>query len=163
MSREERAGDGANDQAGYGCHRVDVYQSVPPDLLHPGALPIASKYAACRLRQGDSLTSQLSTARLSRRAFLGGTLAAAAGVCFSGCGTAVSAGIAGTPLDPETVTYWNLFGGGDGARMLTMLDTYRASHPNPLEAATFTWGIRTTPRFRWPPWATRRQTWRSPT
>jgi len=52
----------------------------------------------------------------------------------------LSAGVAGTELDPGTVTYWNLFGGGDGARMLTMLDTYRTTHPNPLEAATFTWG-----------------------
>ena len=123
-----------------GATESSSIKSVPWTPCTRGALQIASEYAAGSLRQGDPLTSQLSTARLSRRGFLGGSLAAAAGLCFSGCGTAVSAGLAGTPLDPETVTYWNLFGGGDGARMLTMLDTYRASHPNPLEAATFTWG-----------------------
>ena len=81
---------------------------------------------------------------VSRRAVLRGGLGAAAAFGLagglSGCGTALSAGLAGTQLDPGTVTYWNLFGGGDGARMLTMLDNYRSSHPNALEAATFTWG-----------------------
>lgn len=81
---------------------------------------------------------------VSRRAVLRGGLGAATAFGLagglSGCGTALSAGLAGTQLDPGTVTYWNLFGGGDGARMLTMLDNYRASHPNALEAATFTWG-----------------------
>lgn len=59
---------------------------------------------------------------------------------MSGCGV-LSAGIAGTEVAPQTVTYWNLFGGGDGARMLTMQDRYRASPGSPaLQAATFTWG-----------------------
>lgn len=53
----------------------------------------------------------------------------------------MSAGLFGTKLAPGTVTYWNLFGGGDGARMQAMEETYRAAHgPNSLQAATFTWG-----------------------
>jgi len=86
------------------------------------------------------LAPQVRIPRSSRRAFLGGALATAVGLATSGCSTALSAGLAGTPLAPGTLTYWNLFGGGDGARMLTMLDNYRASHPDPLEAATFSWG-----------------------
>ena len=82
---------------------------------------------------------------LSRRALLRGGLATAAGLGLAagltGCGTAISTGLVGTPLAPGTLTYWNLFGGGDGARMQTMLDQYRASHPgSTLQAATFTWG-----------------------
>jgi multiple sugar transport system substrate-binding protein len=85
------------------------------------------------------------SSRYSRRSFLRGGLGAAAGLCLaggmSGCGSALSAGLVGTKLAPGTVTYWNLFGGGDGARMQAMEETYRASHgPNSLEAATFAWG-----------------------
>jgi multiple sugar transport system substrate-binding protein len=60
---------------------------------------------------------------------------------LSGCST-LSAGIAGTPVAPDAVTYWNLFGGGDGARMQVMQARYEAEHggPSSLEAATFTWG-----------------------
>jgi multiple sugar transport system substrate-binding protein len=60
---------------------------------------------------------------------------------LSGCGTALSAGIAGTELAPGTITYWNLFGGGDGVRMVAMQDAYRKSEgAAKLEAATFSWG-----------------------
>jgi multiple sugar transport system substrate-binding protein len=80
---------------------------------------------------------------LSRRAVLGGGLALGAGIlggALSGCST-LAAGLAGTEVAPGTVTYWNLFGGGDGARMQTMEDTYRAGPGTPaLQAATFTWG-----------------------
>ncbi|MBA8794172.1 multiple sugar transport system substrate-binding protein [Friedmanniella endophytica] len=47
----------------------------------------------------------------------------------------------GSQLDPGTVTYWNLFGGGDGSRMQTMEATYeKQKGPNSLQAATFAWG-----------------------
>jgi multiple sugar transport system substrate-binding protein len=61
---------------------------------------------------------------------------------LSGCGTAFGAGVAGTRLDPGTVTYWNLFGGGDGGRMQTMEAGYTQSHggPSSVQAATFAWG-----------------------
>ncbi|MBO0811155.1 MAG: extracellular solute-binding protein [Microlunatus sp.] len=84
-------------------------------------------------------------ARLSRRGLFRGGLGLAAGVGLagglSGCGSAFSAGIARTQLAPGTVTYWNLFGGGDGVRMIAMQDAYRkSSGASPLQAATFAWG-----------------------
>jgi multiple sugar transport system substrate-binding protein len=81
---------------------------------------------------------------LSRRSFLKSSLQVATGLSLAGtaagCST-LSAGVAGTDVAPGTVTYWNLFGGGDGVRMQTMEDAYRAGAGSPkLEAATFTWG-----------------------
>ena len=68
-------------------------------------------------------------------------LAAASLVGLSGCGSAFSSGVTGAALAPGTLTYWNLFGGGDGARMQTMQKAYaEARGPDSLQAATFTWG-----------------------
>lgn len=84
--------------------------------------------------------------RLSRRSLLKGAIGAAAGAAvaggLSGCGTAFSAGLTGSELAPGTLTYWNLFGGGDGVRMQTMEAAYAAQQggPSSLQAATFTWG-----------------------
>lgn len=83
--------------------------------------------------------------RWSRRSLFRGGLAAAAGVgataALSGCGSQFGAGIAGTTLDPGTVSYWNLFTGGDGGRMQTMESVYVKEHgPGSMQAATFTWG-----------------------
>ena len=78
--------------------------------------------------------------------FLQGTLAAAgigvAGGALAGCGSPLSAGLVASPLDPGTLTFWNLFGGGDGARLTVMLDQYAQEHGGPasLQAATFSWG-----------------------
>jgi multiple sugar transport system substrate-binding protein len=82
---------------------------------------------------------------VSRRRLLTGGLATAGLVAaaggLSGCSSALSAGLAGTALAPGTVTYWNLFGGGDGARMQAMEATYEQAHGSgSLQAATFTWG-----------------------
>jgi multiple sugar transport system substrate-binding protein len=84
----------------------------------------------------------LEPARLSRRRLLQGGLALGALAGLSGCGSAFASGVAGTPLGSQTLTYWNLFGGGDGARMQTMQQVYAAAHggPDSLQAATFTWG-----------------------
>ncbi|HEY5980420.1 MAG TPA: extracellular solute-binding protein [Microlunatus sp.] len=84
--------------------------------------------------------------RLSRRTLLKGAIGTAAGAAavggLSGCGSAFSAGLVGSDLAPGTVTYWNLFGGGDGVRMQTMQAAYAAQHggAGSLQAATFTWG-----------------------
>jgi multiple sugar transport system substrate-binding protein len=60
---------------------------------------------------------------------------------LAGCGSPVAAGVAGSQLSPGTLTFWNLFGGGDGARLTTMLDNYaKKMGPNSLQAATFAWG-----------------------
>ncbi|NAZ74833.1 extracellular solute-binding protein [Kineococcus sp. T13] len=84
-------------------------------------------------------------AALSRRSLLRGGLAAGGlglAATTSGCGSALSAGLAGTQLNPGTVTFWNLFGGGDGARLQLMLDEYREQQGSrdSLQAATFAWG-----------------------
>ena len=90
--------------------------------------------------------SPVHPARVSRRSLLRGALGTAAGLSLagglSGCGTAISAGLFGSELAPGTLTYWNLFGGGDGVRMQTMEATYADAHggPDSLQAATFTWG-----------------------
>jgi multiple sugar transport system substrate-binding protein len=85
---------------------------------------------------------------LSRRTLFRATLAGAGAAAFagtgatlSGCSTPVGAGLANTALDPDTVEFWNLFGGGDGVRMQQMLDGYRAASPaNKLQSITLTWG-----------------------
>jgi multiple sugar transport system substrate-binding protein len=74
------------------------------------------------------------------RASLLGAGAAAFGAAGAGC-SVLGAGVANTELDPGSVSYWNLFGGGDGVRMQQMLDGYRAANPNiRLDAVTLTWG-----------------------
>jgi multiple sugar transport system substrate-binding protein len=86
-----------------------------------------------------------SRTRFTRRGLIRGGLGVAAGVGLagglSGCGSAVSAGLAGSQLAPDTLTYWNLFSGGDGGRMETMEAGYRKSPgASTLQAATFAWG-----------------------
>ena len=91
-------------------------------------------------------TSRNTRGGPSRRTLLRGGLGAAAGLglagALSGCGTAFSAGVAGSQLNPGTVTFWNLFGGGDGARLQIMLDQYMSEHggSSSLQASTFAWG-----------------------
>lgn len=81
----------------------------------------------------------------SRRDLLRTGLAGAAGLtlasALSGCGSALSAGLVGSQLAPGTVSFWNLFGGGDGARMQIMEAGYEKKHgASSLRAATFSWG-----------------------
>src|SRR5947209_12309658 len=77
---------------------------------------------------------------LSRRTLLRGAFAGVGAAALAGC-SSVSAGLANTRLDPGTIQYWNLFGGGDGVRMQQMLDGYRKGHPQiPLQAVTLAWG-----------------------
>jgi multiple sugar transport system substrate-binding protein len=78
---------------------------------------------------------------IARRTLFRGALAGIGAAALGGCSSPVGAGLANTPLDPGTVDYWNLFGGGDGVRMQQMLDGYRKTHPNiPLQAVTLAWG-----------------------
>ncbi len=82
---------------------------------------------------------------VSRRTLLRSAAFATAGLgavsALGGCGSPLAAGLAGAALDPGTVTFWNLFGGGDGARLQVMLDAYQATHgPSSLTASTFAWG-----------------------
>ncbi|QBI53350.1 ABC transporter substrate-binding protein [Streptomonospora litoralis] len=72
---------------------------------------------------------------LGRRAFLAGGLAAA-GTALAGCGPADTV-LSGR----QRLRQWNLFTGGDGARMVEMHDAYRKQHPGiDFQPSTFQWG-----------------------
>ncbi|WP_308469792.1 extracellular solute-binding protein [Kineococcus rubinsiae] len=90
------------------------------------------------------MNTHTSSGGLSRRALLRGGLAAGgigAAASLAGCGSPLAAGLAGSALNPGTLTFWNLFGGGDGVRLQTMLDKYSTdTGPNSLQSATFAWG-----------------------
>lgn len=80
--------------------------------------------------------------RLSRRGFLAAGLAGLALPALAGCATSVTAGLVGSQLNPKTLVYWNLFGGGDGSRMQTMEAGYQKAHggASSLQSTTFAWG-----------------------
>lgn len=73
---------------------------------------------------------------LSRRTFLRGTFAlAAGGLTASACGTPLLRAGATAGLQ-----YWNLFGGGDGVRMVEMLQTFEENHDFNVDGVTLAWG-----------------------
>lgn len=78
---------------------------------------------------------------VSRRRLLGAGALAATALPLAGCSTPLAAGLLGTELDPSTLIYWNLFGGGDGVRMQDMQQGYRDLYgADSLQATTLTWG-----------------------
>jgi multiple sugar transport system substrate-binding protein len=86
-------------------------------------------------------TPRPGTPALSRRSLLRGTLGGLGVAALAGCSSPVVAGLGNQELDPGTIRYWNLFGGGDGVRQLQMLDGFRKAHPDiGLEATTWAWG-----------------------
>ncbi|EXG81418.1 extracellular solute-binding protein [Cryptosporangium arvum] len=75
----------------------------------------------------------------SRRSLLAGALGAGVLAATSGCSVASGLTTAGEPA--STLQFWDLFGGGDGVRMQSMLDTYRNANPDiTLKGTTFNWG-----------------------
>lgn len=84
----------------------------------------------------------MTPATFTRRSFLGGGLAAAGALALAGCASPLGAGLAGSPLNPHQLIYWNLFGGGDGSRMETMEAGYEKTHGGSasLQSTVFTWG-----------------------
>lgn len=77
----------------------------------------------------------------SRRGLLRGAGLLGAGVGLSACGSTVASGVTGAGDAPDTLTYWNLFSGGDGTRMVAMEDAYTKAHPDiDLSSVTLTWG-----------------------
>jgi len=79
-------------------------------------------------------------ASLSRRSFLRASAVGAGALALGGCGT-LGAGITGAPVAPGTVTFWDLFGGGDGVRMADMLTKFQQGHSDlGLQHVTLTWG-----------------------
>jgi multiple sugar transport system substrate-binding protein len=78
---------------------------------------------------------------MSRRALLRGAGLIGLGGVLSGCGSALASGVAGTGPPGNTLSYWNLFGGGDGVRMVAMQQEYQKQHPDiALSAVTLAWG-----------------------
>lgn len=82
------------------------------------------------------------SATFTRRALFGAGLAGAGALALAGCSSTLGAGIAGSPLNPEQLIFWNLFGGGDGTRMQAMEAGYEKLHggSKSLQATTFAWG-----------------------
>src|SRR5947209_16745728 len=81
-------------------------------------------------------TSMVRAGRISRRTFI--ERAVALGLSSSAALT-VLAGCSSTA--PSAINYWNLFGGGDGVRMIQMQNDFVRSHPDiNLNAVTLAWG-----------------------
>ncbi|WP_419994373.1 extracellular solute-binding protein [Streptomyces boninensis] len=82
---------------------------------------------------------------LPRRSLLrgGAALAAAAASAgaLSGCGNTIAQGFSGGAPEARRLNFWNPFTGGDGARMVALVDAYKKAHPrNAVKATTFLWG-----------------------
>lgn len=79
---------------------------------------------------------RINAPTIGRRALVTGSLAAVAGLGLAGCTSADRV------LTGQTrIRQWNLFGGGDGARMIEMHDQYQDEHPDiDFSATTYTWG-----------------------
>ncbi|HEX9041380.1 MAG TPA: extracellular solute-binding protein [Trebonia sp.] len=78
---------------------------------------------------------------LSRRSLLRGAGLIGAGGLISGCGSGFVTGVAGVGAPKNTLSYWNLLGGGDGVRMIAMENAYQQAHPNvALNAVVLSWG-----------------------
>jgi multiple sugar transport system substrate-binding protein len=88
------------------------------------------------------MTASSTRMQLTRRGLLGAGLAAFAVPALAACSTPAVAGLTGAPLDPKTLVFWNLFGGGDGLRMQEMEAGYRKGHGGAasLQATVFAWG-----------------------
>jgi multiple sugar transport system substrate-binding protein len=81
---------------------------------------------------------------ISRRGLLrGASLLGLGGLVtgVAGCGTPLATGLAGTGPAKNTLSYWNLFGGGDGVRMVAMEQGYSKTHTDiNLSSVTLAWG-----------------------
>ena len=69
------------------------------------------------------------------------TLGGAAASALSGCGSPLATGLVGAGEPADKLTYWNLFSGGDGDRMVEMEKGYERANPQiSLSAVTLAWG-----------------------
>lgn len=81
------------------------------------------------------------TTRIDRRRFLSLAGAAVAAGGLAGCSSPVVSGLIGTDPNAGKLTYWNLFGGGDGDNMIEMERGFEEQNPTiPLEATVLAWG-----------------------
>ncbi len=79
---------------------------------------------------------------LSRGTFLRGAAAVGvAGVAAASLPRAL-ARAASAPAPAQTINYWNLFGGGDGLRMIQLEQMFSKSYPSiTLKSTTLAWGL----------------------
>ena len=86
------------------------------------------------------MSPRVDLPRTDRRNFLRILAGAGAGLAVSGCAGPVAEAVTGK--SGAGLTYWNLFGGGDGERMHEMQRAYsHTSGSADLQAVTLTWGI----------------------
>ncbi|MGH3144287.1 MAG: extracellular solute-binding protein [Rubrobacter sp.] len=87
------------------------------------------------MAQGYGGAGDRSVRRISRRRFLYGAATALGGMALASCSGAPGGGSGGV------LHFWNLFGGGDGARLAEMQSDFVDSNPGiELESTTLTWG-----------------------
>lgn len=77
---------------------------------------------------------------LTRRRFLAATGGLTVAAAVSACGSPVVTSLTGGQPQTADVIYWHLFGGGDGANMAAMVDTFRKSSGRSVEATLLSWG-----------------------
>lgn len=79
-------------------------------------------------------------ATVSRRQFVaaGGGLGLAA--LLSSCGSPIVSSLTGGQPTTADVIYWNLFGGGDGVNMTTMVADYQRRSGRSVESTLLSWG-----------------------
>lgn len=88
----------------------------------------------------DEQINKVRSGRMTRRTFMERTIAlgissSAALTLLEACGGSV------VPGQSTSITYWNLFGGGDGVRMVQMENDFTKTHPQvDLQAVTLAWG-----------------------
>jgi multiple sugar transport system substrate-binding protein len=77
---------------------------------------------------------------LTRRQFLATSGGLTTAGLLSACGTPVASSLTGAQPATADVIYWHLFGGGDGANMATMVDSFRKESGKSVEATLLSWG-----------------------
>lgn len=79
---------------------------------------------------------------MSRRSLLRTAgLLGVSGMALSACESPLATGIFGVGPGAHELAYWNLLGGGDGDRMVSMENVYAKAHPDiSLKSVTLAWG-----------------------
>lgn len=90
----------------------------------------------------DEATDDRATTRraVTRRNFLSGSLAVGAGAVAAACGSSGS-GSSGSSGGKMTLQFWNLFSGGDGVRMVALVNGFNQSQKDiHVQPTTLAWG-----------------------
>jgi multiple sugar transport system substrate-binding protein len=87
----------------------------------------------------DRLLASQGENRITRRQFL--EYSAMLGLTGLAAGSLASCGSVALASNQNNLVYWNLFGGGDGVRMVTMENSFQQKYPTiNLQATTLAWG-----------------------